>query len=682
MTSQALMEALGDFWEAQEYASEQATITVPLPSIKHDEFAPLEKKIGHLQAFIRELQLMLQHPETSSESRAKTWEEPVTARASQYELKVNLQKLLDQRHESLDLTEKLFVGEFLKGLEREADTFFYLNQFFTVMERFKRWDRALTDIHRQLETMATLSKEMDDAQKLYRHLDSFEKELIDFHRQFGESITSLFHYPLTEIQQAIKIGHFRKRFQSINDAYGKLKSVLMNTQVDAHFCCMCHFSDHISQNWPINNKIFDIHEGSAYCQVGNRKQSEPSLLIFTCGGGYGHLSAAKAMAQSAFGKYHILVASTLEETLASNDILKKFKLNFSQEKLYNYLLKNDEFEWIKLMTSLGSPFFMLQHKKVERLIRIEVLKQKPDLLISCIPVFNPMFLNIAKELNLPLLIVTTDLDTGEFTKGMTHTFCDLDYARYRVTLAYENPSMRTILENRIPKEKIHVSGFPLRNAFNWEIPEHSLDAVRRKYHIRKDEKLILIMMGGNAGFAIEKYAKFLAAIEEEEMDEKLHVLCLCGDQAVAANREMRARINALNPQSSRIAIDAVPATFEIAELMSLADVLITKPGGCTTNEAIAKKVPLIFHSPFALMSWEKFNMKFCIEAQMGSSFKIKAYSSKLSKGQVLYNKNRLLPLLKQALERRKALKNSPHPIDRKDFSREFLGLVEDLLSSK
>ena len=72
------------------------------------------------------------------------------------------------------------------------------------------------------------------------------------------------------------------------------------------------------------------------------------------------MNAAKAIGEYTKGKYHIQVANTLEETLASTDIFKRMLLNFSQERLYNYLLRNEAFEWIKVITSIGPVYFMLQ----------------------------------------------------------------------------------------------------------------------------------------------------------------------------------------------------------------------------------------------------------------------------------------------------------------------------------
>jgi len=543
------------------------------------------------------------------------------------------------------------------------------------------WEEITKEIERRIRNMTALPLKVESYELLHSRLAILEKQLTTFQEDLWKAVSLFLPSTLSEIEYARKIGIFRKRFQEINNAYGELKAKLLGTAVDEHLLCHCHFSSRLS-HWPINNRVIDIHEQTPPNPSCIQKQSKASLLVFTCGGGHGHLSATKAMGQNVFGKYHVLVANTLEETLASYDVLKKLPFDFSQEKLYNYLLKNEKFKLLKLIVSLGPLNFRLHQKKIEHLIRLEVLKQNPDMLISCIPFINSMILNVAKEFNLPFLVVTTDLDARSFSSGMTANVCDLNYPHYRFALAYDVPEMRELVESFIPKERICISGFPVRPAFNEEMSEDANLRIRQKYRIENNAKVILIMMGGNAGLATENYARILAAIKDEELKEdmpqKLHILCLCGDQRIVADQEMYARINALCPKSSQVTIQGIPATSEIDKLMSIADILITKPGGCTTNEALAKNLPTIFHAPFALMDWEIFNMEFCIKQKMGARFKLQSHLGHLTHGEIIRNKIRLLPLIKEAFKQKVAVKEKVL-LEKKDFKNEFVELVDQLL---
>lgn len=602
-----------------------------------------------------------------------------------------LRKALKDEGPDLLFKDRLFLEDLLKGMEQNKESISYLVDFFSALEQLNFWEERIQEILQKLLKLSSASLEVHEISTLKEQLASFEREILSFHEDLGQHVSHMISSGFSEAQKAIMVGKFRRGFHEINNAYGDLKGKLLKETVDEHLCCMCHFSKNISMNWPIKNAVVDIHEGNPPTLPKFEKtssfaqSSKASILIFTCGGGAGHLSATKAMGQCGEGKYHILVASTLEETLASSDILRKLTFDFTQEKLYNNLLKNEEFEWIKLITSLGPFFFMMQQKKIEHLMRLEVLKQRPDMLISCFPLMNSMLLNVAKEFNLPILIVTTDLDTGHFLKGMSPMACDLNYSNYKITLAYENPEMRQIIESTIPKEHIDVAGFPVRPAFNKEFSKAETDPIRKKYQIKDDEKVILVMMGGNAGRSIENYAEIFADCTDADLEEgldkaeKLHVICLCGDQRIPENQEMLERINHLNVQSPHLTIKAFAATSEVAKLMSITDVLITKPGGCTTNEALAQKLPMIFHAPFALMDWEVFNMKFCIQVEMGARFKIQPNTTSLFNDGIKKNKKKLLPLVKDALCKKQQLKDGFYPFEKKDFGKEFLRLVTEML---
>lgn len=589
----------------------------------------------------------------------------------------------------LPLKEKLFMEDFLNALQKEDQALDYLNRFCSHLEQLMLWEETLQDILKQLEDGTQWDHQKEDTASLNIRLDFFEEELVRFHQHLGKFLSTQLLDVFSETQKAIAIGKFRKLFEAINNAYGRIKSKLLQEPVDLHLCCMCHFTQQAEAAWGINHRVIQIlDEEVQFSSILNPapSQSKNSLLIFTCGGGKGHLSTTKAMGQYALGKYHILVASTLEETLAPTDVLKRMLFDFSQEKLYNHLLKNEEFEWLKLLTSIGPFFIMMQQENIEKQIRLEVLKQNPDMIISCFPIMNPMFLNVAKEFNIPLLIVTTDLDTGLFVKGMTPSHCDLDYSHYKITLAYEDPLMRSIIEKMIPRSKIHISGFPVRPSFNHLSTKEELVHIRTQLQLNLEDQVILVMMGGNAGLATEKYAQIFAQCDEEDLllinegKQDLQIICLCGDQQIPENQAMLERINHLAPKTSRIKILGIAHTEAIADLMSIAEVLITKPGGCTTNEALAKKLPMIFHAPFALMDWEVFNMEFCIKVNMGSRFKLAQHNS-LFQDALAKNKQRLLPLLAQAFVRRKNLRKATHLFESKDFKQEFLNLTEQLLAT-
>ncbi len=573
----------------------------------------------------------------------------------------------------LDPCEALLLDELI---EKSDSSLEYWNRICASFEQLLIWEETLEDILKAIQTHPV--SDTLDPENLEMQLSYFETEIVPFHKQLGKLLHENILSPFSEVFKAAILGKFRGKFQEINNGYALLKSALLKEPVEVHLCCSCQFSEEIGLCWDEKTRLMDLTQIKPF--YTHKKTAQSSLLIFTCGGGRSHLNVTKAMSEYAKGRYHIQVANTLEDTLASTDVFKRMLFNFSQERLYNHLVRNEEFEWVKLLTSVGPFFLMMQQESIEKQIRLEVLKQHPDMLISCFPCLNAMFLNVAKELNLPLLMVTTELDTAFFTKGMNGHSCDLSYPKWRMTLAYDTPEMRTKIENRIPSDKISITGFPVRSSFNQLPTEAEKSELRREFGIGPNDRVLLVIIGGIAGRATEKYAAILASLTALDISEltegDLHIICLCGDQKVQDNRDMRFRINAL-PTNPRLHMHAIGAVDDQALLMSIADGLLTQPEGCTTNEALASGLPMIFHAPFALMDWEVFNMEFCIQANMGSRFKPQSGSTNPFQDSAVKNKERLLPLIKEAFDRRN---QKPSVLfEKKDFGKEFLKLVEELI---
>ena len=568
--------------------------------------------------------------------------------------------------------DRIFVED---TLNTKDDSLEYWNRICACFEQLLLWEEILSEILKSIHDHPR--NDSLDSENLQIQLDFFEKELRVFYRQMGKILSENILKPFSEVATVAIMGKFRKKFAEVNHAYSELKSALFKKPLDVHLCCSCQFCEESDPYWDPKTRVVDLRGIHPF--YAHPKTTKDSLLVFTCAGGRGHLSVTKAISEYARGKYHIQVANTLEETLASTDVFKRMLLNFSQEKLYNHLLRNEEFEWLKVVTSVGPFFLMMQQESIERQIRQEVLRHNPDLLITCFPTLNAMFLNVAKELDLPLLMVTTDLDTDLFTRGMHERSCDLSYPNWRMTLAYDMPQMRAIMEKRIPSENIHVSGFPVRSAFKAEPSDMEKQTLRQQFDIEPQDKVLIVMIGGMAGRATEKYAAILAEMTDTDVARltkaDLHIICLCGDQKMHENRDMRLRIDTLKCKSKKLQMHAIGAFDQISTLMSIADGLITKPGGCTTNEALAKGLSMIFHAPFALMDWEVFNMEFAIQAERGARFKLQ--SNSLFQDSVLKNKQRLLPLIEEAFARRK--QKLSYPFEMKDFGKELLGLIDTLI---
>jgi len=93
------------------------------------------------------------------------------------------------------------------------------------------------------------------------------------------------------------------------------------------------------------------------------------------------------------------------------------------------------------------PFFPYDATRKHRKTDLkEVLKASPDSPHLLLPVMNGMFLNVAKELNLPLLIVKPIL-TPPFYQRDNPRSCDLNYPKWKITLLMTLPKCARSLKS-------------------------------------------------------------------------------------------------------------------------------------------------------------------------------------------------------------------------------------------
>lgn len=350
------------------------------------------------------------------------------------------------------------------------------------------------------------------------------------------------------------------------------------------------------------------------------QEKERHLMLFTCQYGAGHKMATQGIVE-ALPNDEIQVVDIYKEPLASLDLMRSLAYELSCESFYNQAIKK---EWNPLLNSVGclaQKVFILHETRMYELLLEYISAKKPDMLISCVPLVNSALLRVADELNLPLLVVTTDIDVSAFCLGLPDDL-EIDQDHFRITLPYEKEPWDTLFKEKFSPAVqgcFHYAfGYPTRRAFSEEPSVTVLNQLREYYQIQKDEQVVLVMMGGNAGRASEGYASLLLKMSDETLDRvvgkesRLHLICLCGDASQSENRAFIEKLNALNKKASRVRIHAVPATSQIAELVSLPELclVISKPGGSTVNEMIKKRVFMIYHTSSFPLDWERGNIAY------------------------------------------------------------------------
>ena len=131
------------------------------------------------------------------------------------------------------------------------------------------------------------------------------------------------------------------------------------------------------------------------------------------------------------------------------------------------------------------------------------------------------------------------------------------------------------------KEQILPFGIPIQEKFS-----HSVSKEEARISLGLDkEKRTILLMSGSMGYS--NIAKTVRAIDALDMD--LQIICVCG-----SNEKAKEQIDNLHLKSKLLNYGFVN---NVDVLMDAADCIITKPGGLTTSESLAKRLPMIICNP-------------------------------------------------------------------------------------
>ncbi len=152
--------------------------------------------------------------------------------------------------------------------------------------------------------------------------------------------------------------------------------------------------------------------------------------------------------------------------------------------------------------------------------------------------------------------------------------------RYCVASSLAAASLRA---HGVPASAVEVTGIPVMPAFSEPV---DLDAARRAFGLSGAYPVVVQASGGHGvGPVEETYRALLAATIPTEL------VVVCGH-----NEAARARLAAIRPPG-RHRVRVVGFTDRMRDLMAVADLLVTKPGGLTVSEALACGLPMALISP-------------------------------------------------------------------------------------
>ena len=217
----------------------------------------------------------------------------------------------------------------------------------------------------------------------------------------------------------------------------------------------------------------------------------------------------------------------------------------------------------------------LQKMNLKRLIRF--LEAEPwDLVINTHFLPAEMIASLRRQgrFDVPQVTVTTDFETHRL---WVHQPCE------RYFTATEEGALYLRSWGVPPEVDTIATGVPIHPVFSQ--PIHRAACLAR-HHLTGDRPLVLQLAGGFGVGPIEKLYHAVLAVEVP-----LEVVVVTGRNE-AAKEQLRAL-----PRPARHRSHVLGFTHAIDELMGVADLVVSKPGGLTTSETLARGAAMVIVNP-------------------------------------------------------------------------------------
>jgi processive 1,2-diacylglycerol beta-glucosyltransferase len=289
-------------------------------------------------------------------------------------------------------------------------------------------------------------------------------------------------------------------------------------------------------------------------------------------------------------------------------------------KIWEYLYDNPKV--IKFSEKWKKSIHKSSHKKLKPLID----EFKPDVIV-CTQAFPcGMVADYKKANQLPMTVI------GVLTDYAPHLYWLHEGVDYYVVPSQE-ASDRYVKEG-IAQEQIKVFGIPIRMKF---AQSTGIDVVAQKLGLDLNVPTILIMGGGQGLGPMKEAVKSLV-----RLDRPLQLIVICG-----TNVKLVHWIKKIQRKTKKKII-FYDYSSNVDELMEVSTLIVSKPGGMTTSECLAKGLPMVIVDP--IPGQEERNSQFLVN--QGIAIRVDDKRHIAREIDALLNNPKQLAAMKQA-----ALKN-------------------------
>ena len=305
------------------------------------------------------------------------------------------------------------------------------------------------------------------------------------------------------------------------------------------------------------------------------------ILIFYASYGGGHLNAAKSINE-------YIVSNYPNNDVEMIDCMKY--VNKTIEKVttaaYREMAKKLPWAWGKIYSdSQKGPLAHISSRS-NKILAIKLLKllqaKNPDLIISTHPFGSQMcsYLKRKGKINSKIATIMTDFAPhDQWLVG--HQFTDYFFVAHEKMKEY-------LISKGVDDFKVFSTGIPLSSRF---LQKYDRTTVLNDLKFEDNKLNILFFGGGEFGLGKTRTFNIFECFVKYCVDMQIIAIAGKNPQMKQTFEEIVKKYNAENR------IRVLPFTNKVPELMSISDLVVTKPGGMTITESLASNLPMILINP-------------------------------------------------------------------------------------
>lgn len=305
------------------------------------------------------------------------------------------------------------------------------------------------------------------------------------------------------------------------------------------------------------------------------------ILIFYASYGGGHLNAAKSIKECIDNNYNDCETELIDCMKYVNKPIETITT-----AAYREMAKKIPWAWGKIYSnSQNGPLAHITSRS-NKILAVKLLKlfkeKKPDLIVSTHPFGSQMCNYLKRKGKITSKIATIMTDFSPHDQWLVgHEYTDYFFVAHDKMKNY-------LISKNIPENKVFSTGIPISSRF---LKTYNKKEILDEFGLKENKQNILFFGGGEFGLGKTKTIEVFENLAKNF--ENIQIVAIAG-----RNKKMKESFeNIVKENHKEDSIKILEYTNKVPELMSISDLVVSKPGGLTTSESLASNLPLIMINP-------------------------------------------------------------------------------------